>query len=188
MTCGGDFCTLWKPPAVQPRQSGGLPPNAGWTAFIESPVKDLGWVSLRGPLSCPAKKLRKNAAQGAIATGNRFQKPKWSSIPRQCAHWHGIYWMRGCSRRKRRNPAFLNEMRAGRILKEDGLVCGSKPFSASLSRILSPFLGGTRKGPPEGYPAEGPDRAFDKPNSARCAAIAPLRLFEKLSCAPAGGD
>jgi len=90
MTCGGDFCTLWKPPAVQPCQSGGLPPNAGWTAFIESPVKDLGWVSLRGPLSCPAKKLRKNAAQGAIATGNRFQKPKWSSIPRQCAHWHGM--------------------------------------------------------------------------------------------------
>ena len=34
------------------------------------------------------------------------------------------------------------------------MVCGSKPFSASLSRILSPFLGGTRKGPPEGYPAE----------------------------------
>ena len=39
------------------------------------------------------------------------------------------------------------------------MVCGSKPFSASLSRILSPFLGGTRKGPPEGYPAESPDRA-----------------------------
>ena len=126
--------------------------------------------------------------QGTIATGNRFQKPKWSSIPRQCAHWHGIYWMRGCFRRKRRNPAFLNEMRAGRILKEDGLVCGSKPFSASLSRILSPFLGGTRKGPPEGYPAEGSDRAFGKPSPARCAATAPLRLFAKLSWAPAGND
>ena len=85
---------------------------------------------------------------------HRPEKLRWSSIPRQCAHWHGIYWMRGFFRRKRRNPAFLNEMRAGRILKEDGLVCGSKPFSASLSRILSPFLGGTRKGPPEGYPAE----------------------------------
>ena len=45
-----------------------------------------------GALSCPAKKLRKNAAQGAIATGNRFQKPKWSSIPSQCAHWHGMGW------------------------------------------------------------------------------------------------
>ena len=93
-------------------------------------------------------------AAGGDCHRQSFQKPKWSSIPRQCAHWHGICWMRGCFRRKRRNPAFLNEMRAGRILKEDGLVCGSKPFSASLSRILSPFLGGTRKGPPEGHPAE----------------------------------
>ena len=101
-------------------------------------------------------------AAGGDCHRQSFQKPKWSSIPRQCAHWHGICWMRGCFRRKRRNPAFLNEMRAGRILKEDGLVCGSKPFSASLSRILSPFLGGTRKGPPEGHPAQIFDRAFDK--------------------------
>ena len=78
-----------------------------------------------------------------------FQKPKWSSIPRQCAHWHGICWMRGFFRRKRRNPASLNEVRAGRILKEGGLVCGSKPFSASLSRILAELLGGTRSSPPE---------------------------------------
>ena len=56
----------------------------------------------------------------------------------------------------------------------------------TLSRILAELLGGTRKGPPEGYPAEGPDRAFDKPNSARCAAIAPLRLFAKLSCRTGG--
>ena len=86
--------------------------------------------------------------------------------------------MRGCFRRKCRNPASLYQVRAGRILKEDGLVCGSKPFSASLSRILSPFLGGTRKGPPEGYPAEGPDRAFDKPSPARCAAIAPCGFLQ----------
>ena len=33
------------------------------------------------------------------------------------------------------------------------------PTAPPLSRILSPFLGGTRKGPPEGYPAESPDRA-----------------------------
>ena len=58
------------------------------------------------------------------------------------------------------------------------MVCGSKPFSASLSRILSPFLGGTRKGPPEGYPAEGSDRAFDKPSPARCAAIAPCGFLQ----------
>ena len=55
MTCGGDFCTLWKPPVVQPGQSGGLLPNAGWTAFIESLVKDLGWVSLRGPFLVPPR-------------------------------------------------------------------------------------------------------------------------------------
>ena len=111
--------------------------------------------------------------QGAIATGNRFQKSKWSSIPRQCAHWHGMGWSWGCFRRKRRNPASLNEVRAGRILKEGGLVCGSKPFSASLSRILSPFLGGTRKGPPEGYPAESPDRASGRSSPPE----APSRKF-----------
>ena len=33
------------------------------------------------------------------------------------------------------------------------------PTAPPLSRFLSPFLGGTRKGPPEGYPAESPDRA-----------------------------
>ena len=104
--------------------------------------------------------------QGGDCHRQSFQKPKWSSIPRQCAHWHGICWMRGCFRRKRRNLAFLNEKRAGRILKEGGLVCGSKPFSASLSRILSPFLGGTRKGPPEGHPAQSFDKTFAKPNLA----------------------
>ena len=137
---------------------------------------------LRRRFSCFCKKIDKKQPQGgadrcllppqsrgiygAIATGNRFQKPKWSSIPRQCAHWHGMSWSWGCSRRKRRNPASLYQVRAGRILKEGGLVCGSKPFSASLSRILSPFLGGTRKGPPEGFPAQSFDKAFDKPNLA----------------------
>ncbi len=43
---------------------------------------------------------------------------------------------------------------AGRILKEGGFA-----DSASLSRILSPFLGGTRKGPPEG-PSLSADRAI----------------------------
>ena len=33
------------------------------------------------------------------------------------------------------------------------------PTAPPLSRFLSPFLGGTRKGPPEGYPAESPNRA-----------------------------
>ena len=97
--------------------------------------------------------------QGDDCHWQSSQRPNWSSIPRQCAHWHGICWMRGCFRRKRRNPASLYQVRAGRILKEGGLVCGSKPFSASLSRILSPFLGGTRKGPPEGHPAEILNRA-----------------------------
>ena len=116
------------------------------------------FVSLLYPISgalsiasrrCPGQFCKK--PQGGGCHRQSFQKPKWSSIPRQCAHWHGICWMRGCFRRKRRNPASLYQVRAGRILKEGGLVCGSKPFSASLSRILSPFLGGTRKGPPEGH-------------------------------------
>ena len=101
-------------------------------------------------------------AAGGDCHRQSFQKPKWSSIPRQCAHWHGMGWSWGCFRRKRRNPASLYQVRAGRILKEGGLVCGSKPFSASLSRILSPFLGGTRKGPPEGHPAEILNRASDR--------------------------
>ena len=58
--------------------------------------------------------------QGGDCHQQSFQKPKWSSIPRQCAHWHGICWMRGCFRRKRRNPASLDQVRAGRILKEGG--------------------------------------------------------------------
>ena len=33
---------------------------------------------------------------------------------------------------------------------------------------------------------QSPARAFDKPNSARCAATAPLRLFAKLSCRTGG--
>ena len=53
------------------------------------------------------------------------------------------------------------------------MVCGSKPFSASLSRILSPFLGGTRKGPPEGYPAEIFNRAFNKSYQGQCSHPAP---------------
>ena len=115
--------------------------------------------------------FRENAEKSTKGDCHRqsFQKPKLSSIPRQCAHWHGIYWMRGFFRRKRRNPASLYQVRAGRILKEGGLVCGSKPFSASLSRILSPFLGGTRKGPPEGYPAEFFNRAFNKSYQGQCS-------------------
>ena len=35
------------------------------------------------------------------------------------------------------------------------MVCGSKPFSASLSRILAELLGGTRSSPPE-----APSRKF----------------------------
>ena len=38
------------------------------------------------------------------------------------------------------------------------------PTAPPLSRILSPFLGGTRKGPPEGYPAESPDMTSDRTN------------------------
>ena len=133
-------------------------PSTGSTLCVFTIPHFRGFVNRFPPV--PRTILQK--AAGGDCHRQSFQKPKWSSIPRQCAHWHGICWMRGCFRRKRRNPAFLNEMRAGRILKEDGLVCGSKPFSASLSRILSPFLGGTRKGPPEGHPAQIFDRAFDK--------------------------
>lgn len=115
MTCGGDFCTLWKPPAVQPGQSGGLLPNAGWTAFIESLVKDLGWVSLRGPFLVPprssARMRLKEALKGLLpqtkppslrilparssfreAGFRRFLRkhPHDQPIPCQCAHWRGI--------------------------------------------------------------------------------------------------
>ena len=36
--------------------------NGDYYIEIESPVEDFSWVSLRGPLSCPAKKGGKNAA------------------------------------------------------------------------------------------------------------------------------
>ena len=113
---------------------------------------------ISGALSIASRRCGRTILQktaGGDCHRQSFQKPKWSSIPRQCAHWHGIYWMRGCFRRKRRNPASLYQVRAGRILKEDGLVCGSKPFSASLSRILAELLGGTRSSPPE-----APSRKF----------------------------
>ena len=85
------------------------------------------FVSLLYPISgalsivshrCPGQFCKK--PQGGGCHRQSFQKPKWSSIPRQCAHWHGICWMRGCFRRKRRNPAPLYQVRAGRILKEGG--------------------------------------------------------------------
>ena len=129
-----------------------------------SPVRTFGWVPPAGSFLSRQEAPQECGSRGAVGKADElrcdchrqsFQKPKWSTIPRQCAHWHGICWMRGCFRRKRRNPASLYQVRAGRILKEDGLVCGSKPFSASLSRILAELLGGTRSSPPE-----APSRKF----------------------------
>ena len=48
------------------------------------------------------------------------------------------------------------------------MVCGSKPFSASLSRILAELLGGTRSSPPEA-PSRKFGMGFQKnTGNARC--------------------
>ena len=53
------------------------------------------------------------------------------------------------------------------------------PTAPPLSRILSPFLGGTRKGPPEGFPAESPDRASVRAPRRRHPAESFERVFDK---------
>ena len=75
------------------------------------------------------------------------------------------------------------------------MVCGSKPFSASLSRILSPFLGGTRKGPPEGYSSKSRQgfrqtkpspMCRNRPPAAFCKIVLPHRR-EAIDKAPEMG-
>ena len=46
-------------------------------------------------------------------------------------------------------------------------------------------MAGQERGPRRDT-VQSPARAFDKPSPARCAAIAPLRLFAKLSCRTGG--
>ena len=54
------------------------------------------------------------------------------------------------------------------------MVCGSKPFSASLSRILAELLGGTRSSPPEA-PSRKFGMGFQKKHR-EC----PLRLSRRI--------
>ena len=56
----GQFCK---------KPQGGDCGTSGWAWFVESPVGTFGRVSLRGPLSCPAKKLLAGGTQPKVPTG-----------------------------------------------------------------------------------------------------------------------